>query len=115
MWGFYNQRDRNLGKGIFKKIIDPNISKKFINGKVTEKGPDQHFLTTYVYPLIRSRSVIHDSFLCNNYKDSKPFPTKRIGSCFIGAAGNYEKCSQEKFHECPINCRPEAHKDWVTC
>jgi len=90
MWGFYNQRDRNLGTRIFKIIIDPNIAKIYINGKVTEKGPDQRFLTKYVYPLIRSGSIIHDSFLCNQYKDSKPFPSKRIGSCFVGATGEEE-------------------------
>ena len=78
MWGFYNSRDRYLANKIFSTMIDPNISKAFKKAK-----SDQPFLAKYVYPLISNNSIMHDSYFCEKY-GAKPFPSKRIGSCFIG-------------------------------
>ncbi len=117
MWGFYNERDRQLGKEIFKKIINEAIANKYHKaGTKTKKGPDQFFLTDHVYPLIKSQSIIHDSYLCQHYRDSKPFPTQRIGNCFIGSPQkNQANCELKKFIECPIDCRPIEHRNWNFC
>ena len=115
MWGFHNKRDRNLGKEIFKKIIDPSIAKKYhTSGTKTKTGPDQFFLADHVYPLIKSRSIIHDSYTCKNYENSKPFPTKRVADCFIGDS-DMAGCGNKTFHECPVACRPDNHQDWIFC
>ena len=62
MWGFYNERNRSLAKEIFRKMIDTKIA-----GKYHKKAPiqkDQLFLSDYVSPLIKSQSIIHDSYFC---------------------------------------------------
>ena len=95
-------------------MIDSKITKNY-NMKKNQKKKDQHFLIAYVYPLLRNVSVIHDSHLCKLYKDSKPFPTRRIGACFIGSTDYDNSCINKKFHLCPEECRPKNHKDWTTC
>jgi hypothetical protein len=120
MWGFYNQRNRGLGKKIFNKMMNPTVASKYHqSGTRTKRGPDQHFLTDHVYPLIKSRSVIHDSYLCARYKDSKPFPTERVGYCYIAVHHFYEgSCLTNKSNlgpECPMKCQSAEHRDWKYC
>jgi hypothetical protein len=82
MWGAKNKLDRKFSNSIIEKILDKRIADDY---KRRPKGLDQEFLSVYVYYQIRSNSVIHDSYTCNLYKDSTPWPTKRIGDCFVGS------------------------------
>ena len=98
MWGFYNAKNRELSNKIFNLILNQQIALNY--NLESRKGLDQYFLADKVYPLIKQEAVIHDSFLCLSYGDSQPFPTKRIGNCFIGAPGG---CNQTGiFYSCPI-------------
>ena len=118
MWGFYNERNRILAKEIFRKIIDTKIAGKYHkNGTETKRGPDQFFLNDHVYPILKSQSIIHDSYCCVHYEGSKPFPSERVGSCFIGSVNTKESCAENKklLPECPMVCRPTEHKDWARC
>ena len=84
MWGFYNNRDRSLADKIFSYLIDPTISAKFNTPNEANKYlGDELFLKEYVYPLIKNNSISHDSYNCNQ-SAGKPFPSKRVGSCYIG-------------------------------
>jgi hypothetical protein len=112
MWGFYNERNRTLANRILNLILDKNISVRYNSNDKSPKGADQHFLTSHVYGLIKVDSVIHDSYLCQNY-GGQPFPTKRKGNCFIG---NPFDCNiTASFFKCPPQCRPKAHLDWESC
>ncbi len=115
MWGFYNSRNKTLADLIFNKIVDPLISKNF--KKNNAKGQDQFFLAEHVYPLIKHNSIIHDSYTCKNFQDSLPFPSQRIGSCFIGSFGQTESCVNisNALPNCPIECRPKDNLDWIYC
>jgi hypothetical protein len=56
---------------------------------------------------------IHDSYLCNVYHDSVPWPTQRIMNVsdnFVGSNGHGPMAI-----ECPKECRPMEHKDWLYC
>ncbi|CAF0859647.1 unnamed protein product [Brachionus calyciflorus] len=113
MWSFKNIKNRTLGKEIFKLIIDENIARKYNGNGKSPKGSDQYFLKDHVYKLINNFSTIHDSFLCKTFSDSKPFPSQRIGDCFIGKVG---ACNEtNSFRTCPIDCRPKNHPEWETC
>lgn len=37
-----------------------------------------------VYPQVQSSAIVHDSYLCSSFGGG-PFPTKRLGDCFIGS------------------------------
>lgn len=114
MWGFYNSRNRRMADDIFAKLKNHQIMNKY--KKKDAKGHDQFFLTDEVYPMIKAHSIIHDSFCCKIYKDSKPFPNQRIGDCFIAMiVGINHDCRNRTFHKCPLECRPSDHQDWTTC
>ena len=104
MWGFKSYQNRDLAEKIYNSIINSNDYKRS-----DAKGYDQVFLRDKVYPLIRKKSVIHDSYLCNNYKDSEGFPSQRKGNCFVGQVGECNKTGT--YYECPIECRPKLHHD----
>ena len=113
MWGFKTYQNRSLANSIFNLILNRNISNEYNHDFKSHKQGDQLFLNKYVYPLIRQTSLIHDSFLCNRYKDSKPFPTKRNGNCFIGSTSD---CNiNATFLKCPVQCRPINKTDWEYC
>lgn len=113
MWSFKVNKARDLGRKIFNKIIDKQISLKYNPNGNSRKGFDQYFLSDHVYKEIKNNSTIHDSYLCKKYPKSKPWPTKRIGDCFVGRVG---KCNQTGiFKKCPEKCRPINHSDWISC
>lgn len=121
MWGFFNERSRELATELFRKMIDVNIASKYHkNGTIFRKGGDQSFLTDHIYPFIKDRSIIHDSYKCEVYKDGEPFPTERAGFCYVAIHHFYEEaCMTNKSNmhdkECPFACRPAEHKNWKYC
>jgi hypothetical protein len=115
MWGFFSKADRQLANHIFNLIINKNISRNYNKNKKSPKGFDQIFLSHHVYPLVRNNVLSHDSYLCGNYeKSSSPFPSRRMGNCFVG---NPSECNPINgiSPECPIKCRPKNHTDWKYC
>ena len=84
MWGFYNARNRIIANNIFELIKDNAISKQYNGNFKSPKHADQSFLAKYVYPLVKSSMIVHDSYLCTSF-GGEPFPTKRLGNCFIGS------------------------------
>jgi len=112
-WDFDNDRNRDLGREIFKKMMNLTISSGYHkSGTRTQWGLDQDFLKDHVYPLIKARSIIHDSFMCAQFNDSRPFPTRPNGNC-LGSAGECE--TNKQFFECPISRRPAEHKNRTLC
>lgn len=112
MWGFKTNVDIKLTKKIFSRILNKKTARKYnLN---TTKGYDQRFLSDKVYSLIRSKSIIHDSYTCRNFWSSEPFPTQRIGNCFIGETGQCN-LTASSFFECPTACRLANHMDWKYC
>ena len=71
-------RDRAQAKKIFNLFLNKEISSNFNQGLKSPKGSDQQFLAQYVYPLIKTNSITHDSYLCGAY-GGNAFPTKRLG------------------------------------
>ena len=77
-------------------------------------GPDQNFLTRYIWPWARWSSLSHDSYSCMKFPNTKPFPTRRETgpNNFVAAV---VEVGVTLTQECPPECRPSHHKDWVTC
>ena len=71
MWG--------MKKGTFPKMKD--LIKVYNKGNFWQV--DQNFLNTFVYPLIKDNTFIHDEF--TNFENwKKPFPTIRVNKEFVG-------------------------------
>ena len=113
MWGFKRYLDPIKANLIFSFVKDKMISKKFNPNSNSPKGFDQIFLTTVVYKIISNKSLEHDSYLCHLFPNSKPFPSKRKGNCFVGGIG---MCNETAlFYPCPKECRPKNHLNWTYC
>ena len=61
-----------------------------------------------MWPLSRGDAISHDSYLCQKYPDTQPFPTQRNieHNNFFGAVVND---NWTLLDECPVECRPKDH------
>jgi hypothetical protein len=113
MWGFRPACNRALSHFILGKLQNTTIMKEYMG-----KG-DQSFLLNELWPFVKNDSIIHDSFHCQRFQDnSKPFPTRRPSvkgsNIFVGCV---KPCAENQFTfgECPIECRPKNHREWIYC
>jgi len=78
-------------------------------------GNDQVLLRNLIYNDLKDYSLQHDSYLCKRFPLSVPYPTRREGGFFLGApVSRYDLGSSMEF-ECPVECRPKDHQDWLYC
>jgi hypothetical protein len=110
--------NKNLSAQIFKLILDPTIASVYNLNKTNEKFKDQSFLAKHVYPLIKSSLMNHDSYKCQE-TGGIPWPSRRKGNCFVGCNSGCDPNLSPTMHsqapDCPIECRPANHSDWVKC
>jgi hypothetical protein len=113
MWGFRPSLDPTTSRMILNKIHNRDLIKDYVGIH------DQTFLTREVWPQAKSNIIVHDSFLCKTNYGQKPdpFPTQRPNetNCFVGCIRPC--CGQGKmpFKECPKECRPLNHPEWIYC
>ena len=61
-------------------------------------------------------STTHDSFNCNKFGDSSPFPSMRSKHrVYVGCKHCCEKDVSPIEKKCPLSCRPKEHMDWEYC
>lgn len=80
------------------------------------KGADQELLAKHLWSRVQHTGdfVRHASFLCKKLPGSVPFPSQRQNGEFVGAPVLiYENQTISK--ECPEECRPKDHLDWIHC
>ena len=76
---------------------------------------DQPILNAVLWNRIDKEKYVmqHDSFLCQSYRGSIPFPTKRKDNMeFVGCPRHI--CNW-KLPKCYKGCRPRNHQDWGYC
>ena len=75
-----------------------------------KKGDDQFMLQRYLWPKVKNDAIQHDSYLCKSYPGSIPYPSQRSSINEVIGGGGDAAAS-----ECPIDCRPKDHTDWLYC
>ncbi|XP_069976118.1 uncharacterized protein [Penaeus vannamei] len=79
-------------------------------------GVDQEILSKILWPVAQGRMVGHDSYLCEKYPYSVPWPTQREGGFFVGVPRFRPKYAMSSLTQpCPEVCRPPRHRDWLYC
>jgi len=98
----------------WQKAWNSGFTDKLVWAKRNSYGPDQAFLSRYVWPWAKKTSISHDSYTCKNYPRTKGFPTQRKNepNNFVAAvvAENHTL-----WKTCPPACRPKSHPDWEHC
>jgi len=114
LWCFRNIKNRELGKGLLKTILK-NAQNRIPGKSEAQKGNDQNVLNEHVWPIVLHDAMVHDSFHCKWKPGGRPFPTRRLPSePFVGCASR--PCEYDfELLRCPVECRPNQHKDWEHC
>lgn len=115
MWGFRPSLNPKMSRMFYEKIHNQALIRKY-GGRA-----DQTFLSDQIWPYAKSDIIVHDSFLCKTSYGQIPipFPSQRLSmndsGCFVGCLRPC--CSDGKlpFGECPKECRPKDHQDWIYC
>lgn len=112
LWGISNVRNRSLANFLFKTVTNQHIVGYFGN----KESSDQFMLEQLLFSFARTNSTTHDSYSCEKF-GGDPWPSQRpsSGICFVGC----RECCNEKGKkyelECPLECRPKIHQDWIYC
>jgi hypothetical protein len=115
MWGFRPSLDPAMSRLMHKKIHDRDLVKRY-GGR-----GDQTFLAKEVWPQAKSNIIVHDSFICKTNYGQKPvpFPTQRPSAnetnCFVGCVRPCCGRGKMPFNQCPKECRPKEHPEWLYC
>lgn len=130
--GMFGARMPSLGEEDPRKVR-PRMSKVFDKmlkkgtSRVKSKGLDQMLLAQYLWPEFSSDAVHHDAYKCKAFGRRggvmRPFPTQRLSGKnfthvpdnFVGSNGGSVGADKQRSHICPVDCRPEGHKDWMLC
>ncbi|XP_047736739.1 uncharacterized protein LOC125177987, partial [Hyalella azteca] len=95
--------------GVNQAACDRSLLNR-IRGQVLakpKKSYDQSVLRTYLYPKLVHSSIAHDSFTCQKFPSSVPFPTQRKDGKFVGNRRYRSEFSEDTVKiECPVKCRP---------
>lgn len=102
MWCFRPSLDSTLGRTALTILL--HRSRNLRNKKY-----DQKLLQEILWPHVRDQTLEHDSYLCEYYTNSRPFPSQRK-DYFVGCVRD---CSVDSVFECPSKCR--GHPDWKYC
>ena len=78
---------------------------------------DMYFLADFIYPIIKNNLIAHDSYHCEKFKDSIPFPTERKNYETVGDIWNEDDTSEKSSKVFLVNMKsPETcrkKKEWL--
>ena len=84
-----------------------------------DKGFDQAVLNSLVWPTIRDLAAVFDSYNCREverFGQSRAWPTQREGYRYVGYGPSKQVAVKAlSRQQCPAECRPEDHQDWLYC
>eukprot|EP00095_Tigriopus_kingsejongensis_P001459 maker-scaffold288_size220435-snap-gene-0.9 protein:Tk01459 transcript:maker-scaffold288_size220435-snap-gene-0.9-mRNA-1 annotation:"hypothetical protein DAPPUDRAFT_96285" len=112
-WGAKLNLERSKFFATMKRILKGSNMKR-------QGGYDQSVMNRHMWPWVRPISMAHDSYLCQRYPSSRPFPTQRVPGPEIGnfvgsVIGHNHTIHAQPSNHCPMACRPALHQDWIYC
>lgn len=108
MWCFQHAGDKTKGHYLVEELFERVKSYKNINRS------DQPLINSIFWRDLENDSIQHDAYTCKYFNNSKPFPTKRDEMTFIGCP-SHDCVGKVTIKECPVECRPNEHQEWVYC
>ena len=111
LWGIKLDQERAWRENVAKYLLSPDVVRCYSDVR------DQNFLEDVLWPHANThklRTMEHDSFHCQKYRNAIPFPTRKESPThFVGC--RRPNCTQDRHEECPMACRPADHPDWIWC
>ena len=108
MWCYRTTKDL-IRATQYLELMLKNAGKRSSKSEA-KKGDDQFMLQRYLWPNVKNDVIQHDSYLCKSFPGSIPYPSQRLSVNEVvgGTEGN-------AVPECPKECRPKDHLDWLYC
>lgn len=106
---------REAFRAIFLDIFKKSSTYLTTNEDHEVGSQDQSLLETYIWPVFRALTLQHDSYHCQRFGKSRPWPTRRLESSpnnYVGAPVALNSTLEEP---CPEKCRPREHGEWRFC
>ena len=99
-----------LADGLGYKGLDQRVLNEVLGPVVTDDGRIEKIILTED----KNELMSHDSYTCEDFPESRPWPTARRGREFVGSPS---LLFPEVFvsEQCPWECRPNNHKSWLYC
>lgn len=111
LWGIKLNKERLWMKNLSYYLLSPDVLQCY------KDTHDQTFLEDYIWPhanMFKQTTLEYDSFLCEKFQNSLPFPTKKHSPIhFVGC--RRPNCTGDEHPPCPKQCRPINHSDWIWC
>nr|XP_027229553.1 uncharacterized protein LOC113821261 [Penaeus vannamei] len=85
---------------------------------IVRKSLDQKLLRAIVWPEIKHDLLDHASYPCQHPElgPTAPLPTRRVGREYCGLSAFNPNLSLPILQtDCPVECRPKEHLDWIKC
>jgi len=88
-------------------------------GKFKHKWADMDFLDKVIWPQVKDDTLAHDSYTCEKFPGSRPFPTRRnVDFEFVGQVWMTKFVPRQRFIDCcmrgkpaPLACRKKPEWD----
>ncbi|XP_046640878.1 uncharacterized protein LOC124326211 [Daphnia pulicaria] len=110
LWGVKLAGDSNRRRQVTKAFERLFSQEKHVN----QYNFDQRLLTKRIWPIAKSSHMAHDSYCCQKFKGSRPFPTQR--SRQLTFVGGIQQKNQTIQSPCPKACRPvDVRPQWNYC
>ena len=76
-------------------------------GKFKLKWADMDFLDKVIWPQVKDNTLAHDSYTCEKFPGSRPFPTRRnIDFEFVGQVWMTKLVARQRFIDCCMRGKP---------
>ena len=116
MGGLFGVKLTGSSRQKYEKILMTVLSdQEHSRAPRSQRDHDQFLLTKHFWPEVRNDALMHDSYTCQNYWNTQPFPTQREKNTVGNFVGAILYKGQKVPKPCPKQCRPYNHQDWDLC
>ena len=107
MWCYKISENRAQALKILKNVLE-NGGRRTCDGEACDEHNDQSVFKKFMWPIVKTDSIQHDSYMCKSISGSIPFSVKRESpSKFVGCK---RPCTENLSQKCPVDCRPKETK-----
>lgn len=123
MWGVKLEDSRGHGgrqgdvRSAFRAVFLALLRRKstYYDDQIAVGSQDQALLERYVWPWAKSLALQHDSYHCDLFAKSHPWPSRRPEEEANNFVGSPVALNSTLDEPCPKKCRPREHPEWRFC
>ena len=114
MWGvkLSSPQMRKALQAVFYQMLHADSA--YWRGQIISSR-DQALLERYLWPWAKDITLQHDSYHCDLFAKSHPWPTRRQESGTNNYVGAPFALNTTLSTTCPVKCRPRTHPEWNLC